>query len=152
MSYSARMLGEEHDLTAQEMNRALVKLGILTGEPGNYILTEKGLEYGIETYHNRGSGATSEYSHWVISYDESIKDILDITPELKQEVRREVIEHNKRKRQEREDATKEYYENRNSSEIEDNDLSGNLLSGIASFIFSVISAFFEGLFKKRKKR
>ena len=114
------MLGKEHDLTAQEMNRALVKLGILKGEPANYELTEKGWEYGDATYHNRGSGATSEYSHWVISYDESIKDILDITPELKQEVRREVIEHNKRKRQESEDATKEYYENRNSSEIEDN--------------------------------
>ena len=152
MSYSARMLGKEHDLTAQEMNRVLVKLGILKGEPGNYVLTEKGSEYGVETYHNRGSGATSEYSHWVISYDESIKDILDITPELKQEVRREVIEHNKRKRKEREDATKAYYENRNSSEIEDNDLGGNLLSGIASFIFSVISAFFEGLFKNRKKQ
>ena len=39
MQVSARILGQDYGLTAEEMNRVLVKLGFLEGTPGDYSLT-----------------------------------------------------------------------------------------------------------------
>jgi hypothetical protein len=39
MQVSARILGQDYGLNAQEMNRVLVKEGFLTGQPGDYSLT-----------------------------------------------------------------------------------------------------------------
>lgn len=52
MGVSARVLGEKFGLTAQEMNRVLVKFGVLEGTPGNYCLTELGKKYAtVKDYH-----------------------------------------------------------------------------------------------------
>lgn len=48
MQVSARILGQDYGLTAEEMNRVLVKLGFLKGSPGDYSLTEKAMQYAVE--------------------------------------------------------------------------------------------------------
>ena len=42
MKKSARILGQEFGLTAQEMNFVLKEEGYLEGEPGNYTVAEIG--------------------------------------------------------------------------------------------------------------
>jgi len=41
MQVSARILGQDYGLTAEEMNRVLVKQGFLQGIPGDYSVTQK---------------------------------------------------------------------------------------------------------------
>ena len=92
MPLSARLLGQEYKLNAQEMNRVLVKLGFLTGKPGNYELTEKGAIYAIERdFHSGNGGYPSCNRYWTTrTYDDSIKDALNITDDLIKEVRDEM--------------------------------------------------------------
>lgn len=91
MQVSARILGQEYGLTAQEMNRVLVKQGFLQGTPGDYSLTQKGLQYAEEKNFHRGTGGYACYNrYWTTrTFDDSIKDDLDVPPELINEVRGE---------------------------------------------------------------
>lgn len=92
MPVSARILGESYGLNAQEMNLALVKNGVLEGEPGAYRLTEKGKLYAHEKDNHRGPGGYSWYNRdWTtVSYDKAIKNELRITPAMKAEIREEL--------------------------------------------------------------
>lgn len=92
MQKSARILGQEYGMTAEEMNRALVKQGFLEGEPGDYRPTEKALKYVQEKDFHRGTGGYDHYNrYWTTrTFDESIMDELDITPEVKKEIREEL--------------------------------------------------------------
>lgn len=92
MQMSARILGQEYGLTAEEMNRVLVKLGFLKGFPGEYSLTEKALQYAVEQDYHRGTGGYSCYNrYWTTrTFDDSIKEVLDISTELISEVRGEL--------------------------------------------------------------
>lgn len=91
MQVSATVLGRKYGLTGQEMNRLLVKLGYLTGEPGYYDVTEKAAEYAVEKSFHRGCGGYSRYNrYWTTrTFDDSITQVLVITPELINEVRNE---------------------------------------------------------------
>lgn len=92
MQVSARILGEEYDLTAEEMNRVLVKQGFLQGAPGDYIPTQKGLPYIQEKDYHRGMGGYSCYNkYWTTrTFDDSIKEELNVSAELIREVRSEI--------------------------------------------------------------
>lgn len=92
MQVSARILGQDYGLTAEEMNRVLVKLGFLEGTPGDYSLTKKALQYAVEKDFHRGTGGYSCYNrYWTTrTFDDSIKEALDISPELISEVRDEI--------------------------------------------------------------
>lgn len=92
MQMSARILGREYGLTAEEMNRVLLKLGFLTGTPGDYSLTEKALPYAVEKYFHRGTGGYDFYNrYWTTrTFDDSIKEVLNVTTELISEVREEL--------------------------------------------------------------
>ena len=92
MQVSARILGQDYGLTAQEMNRVLAKLGFLTGSPGDYSPTAKALQYAVEKDFHRGTGGYACYNrYWTTrTFDDSIKDVLDVTPELIREVRSEL--------------------------------------------------------------
>lgn len=92
MQISATGLGREYGLTGQEMNLVIAKLGYLIGEPGSYAPTEKAQEYVREYDHHRGCGGSPWYNrYWETrSYDDSIKDKLNVTPELIQEARDEL--------------------------------------------------------------
>lgn len=91
MQVSARILGKDYGLTAEEMNRVLHKLGFLEGKPGDYSLTEKALQYGAEKNWHRGNGGYSQYNrYWTTrTFDDSIKKVLDsdISADLIKEVR-----------------------------------------------------------------
>lgn len=92
MQFSARILGRDYGLTAEEMNRVLVKLGFLKGLPGDYSLTEKAMQYAVEKDFHRGVGGYSYYNrYWTTrTFDDSIKEVLDISDELISEVRNEI--------------------------------------------------------------
>lgn len=92
MQVSARILGQDYGLTAEEMNRVLVKLEYLKGAPGDYSLTEKAIPYALEKNFHRGTGGYSCYNrYWTTrTFDDSIKEALDISTELIIEVRDEV--------------------------------------------------------------
>lgn len=92
MQVSARILGQDYGLNAQEMNRVLVKEGLLTGQPGDYSLTEKAMNFAKERNFHRGTGGYYWYNrYWTTRiFDDSIKELLNVTPELKEEVRNEI--------------------------------------------------------------
>lgn len=94
MVLTAKNLGAEYGLNAEEMNRVLVKLGFLTGTPGDYDLTPLGRQYAHTEYYHRGLGGYSMYNReWIIrKFDESIRAVLDVTSELKSEVRMEIAD------------------------------------------------------------
>lgn len=92
MKVSARILGQDYGLSAEEMNRVLVKLGFLKGSPGDYSLTEKAIQYAVEKDFHRGTGGYSCYNrYWTTRiFDDSIKEVLDVSAELISEVRDEI--------------------------------------------------------------
>ena len=89
MRKSARIMGQDYGLTAQEMNFVLREEGYLDGEPGSYSVTEKGLAYAVEEDHHRGTGGYSWYNrYWTTrTWDDSIQDEIEITDERKKEIR-----------------------------------------------------------------
>ena len=92
MQVSARIFGVDYGLTAQEMNRVLVKEGFLKGRAGDYSLTEKAVDFAKEQDFHRGTGGYSCYNrYWTTrTFDDSIKKVLNVTPKLKEEVRSEI--------------------------------------------------------------
>ena len=94
MQVSARILGRDYGLTAEEMNRVLVKQGFLQGMPGDYSVTQKALQYTAEKNFHRGTGGYASYNrYWTTrTFDDSIKNVLNVSSELICEVRREVAE------------------------------------------------------------
>lgn len=92
MQVSARILGQDYGLTAEEMNRVLVKQGFLQGTPGNYSLTQKALEYAVEKDFHRGTGGYACYNrYWTTrTFDDSIKEALNVSADLINEVRGEI--------------------------------------------------------------
>ena len=92
MQVSARVLGQDYGLTAEEMNRVLVKLGFLQGTPGDYSITQKALQFAQEKDFHRGTGGYACYNrYWTTrTFDDSIKNVLDVSAELINEVRGEI--------------------------------------------------------------
>lgn len=92
MQVSARILGQDYGVTGEEMNRILVKQGFLIGQPGNYSVSEKAQKYAIEKYFHRGTGGYSQHNrYWTTrTFDDSIKEALDVTPKLIKEVLKEL--------------------------------------------------------------
>lgn len=94
MQLSATELGKEYGLSGEEMNRVLVKLGYLMGDPGDYDVTIKGSPYAVTKNFHRGTGGYGYYNrYWnTRTFDDSIKDVLEVTKELVSEVRAEIEE------------------------------------------------------------
>ena len=95
------MLGERFGLSAQEMNHALKRLGLLDGSPGDYSVTEQGAPYALERDYHQGNGGYACYNaYWTTrSWDESILDQLDLSNEFLAETKREVAERRRLMRQ-----------------------------------------------------
>jgi len=94
MRKSARILGQEYGLTAQEMNFVLKEEGYLRGEAGEYTITDKGKPYAEEKDFHRGTGGYAHYNRdWTTRvWDESIKDELNVTSDKKEAARKAVAE------------------------------------------------------------
>nr|WP_308545932.1 hypothetical protein [uncultured Lachnoclostridium sp.] len=131
MGKSARMLGQEHGLTSQEMNYILKKEGYLEGEAGDYSITEKGAPYAEETDFHRGTGGYAHYNrYWTTrNWDESLTDVLDITEEMKEEARETTKENRKQKwdaiKAARRKADEEFLSRNNQMENEEDDEESN---------------------------
>lgn len=123
MKKSAKRLGEEFNLTAQEMNHLLKEEGFLSGEPGDYSPTEKAKEYLKEDHYHRGTGGYSHYNrYWTErNWDESIMDNIEIDADRKREIREAVslerkVRKEARQKEERE-KERHYYERENEQAI-----------------------------------
>lgn len=94
MRKSARILGQDYGLTAQEMNYVLKEKGFLDGSPGDYSVTEQGWPFAEEKDFHRGTGGYDHYNrYWTTrSWDESITNELDITDDLKHKARSAIAE------------------------------------------------------------
>jgi len=79
MGRSAQYIGRGMGKTAREVNALLLEHGYLEGGPGDYGLTDKGKQYGSETYHHRGTGGSQSYNRdWTVrTWDESIAEALN---------------------------------------------------------------------------
>lgn len=94
MGKSARILGADYGLTAQEMNQLLKDQGFLDGNPGEYFVTEKGAPFAKEIDFHRGTGGYAQYNrYWTErTWDESIKDVLDTSAQSQHIARAAVAE------------------------------------------------------------
>lgn len=101
MEKSARFLGYECGLSAEEMNVVLEKKGYLQGEPGNYEVTEKGSEFAHEKNFHRGCGGSPKYNaYWTTrTWKDGILDDMQITEDDKQEARETVSERRAARKQ-----------------------------------------------------
>ena len=100
MGKSARILGMDLHLTAEEMNELLKQNGLLEGEPGQYDVTETGKLYATERNEHRGTGGYSFYNRaWTIrTWDDSVIEAMDTSPEMIQKARDNVSERRKARR------------------------------------------------------
>lgn len=92
MRKSARILGYDFGLNAQEMNALLKQEGFLDGGPGAYSVTERGEPYADEQFNYRGTGGSIQYNPtWTTTtWDDSIMSELDVTDDTKQQIRQQV--------------------------------------------------------------
>lgn len=92
MQVSARILGQGYGLTAEEMNRVLVKKGFLQGSPGDYSVTQKVSQYAVENDFHRGTGGYACHNrYWTTrTFDDSVKEVIDVSADLINEVRNEI--------------------------------------------------------------
>lgn len=114
MSLSARRLGQEYGLTAEEMNVLLKEEGFLDGEPGDYYPTEKGRKFIYEKGDDNGYGGYAFRGWNWREWDESIMDELYVTVERKREIREKTSEQRRRHRAEKEAVSEEYWRNVNN--------------------------------------
>lgn len=77
MGKSARILGEDYGLNAQETNQMLKDQGFLDGDPGAYFVTAKGAQFANETDFHRGPGGYARYNcDWTQrTWDDSIVSV-----------------------------------------------------------------------------
>ncbi|WP_027628555.1 hypothetical protein [Ruminiclostridium cellobioparum] len=123
MRKSARSLGQDYGLTAQEMNFVLKEEGYLNGESGDYTVTEKGEKYAEERDYHRGTGGYAHYNrYWTTrTWNDEIQDEIDITEERIREIRQAIaLAKQKVNAQEEEYTAVEYYENSNENTSESN--------------------------------
>jgi hypothetical protein len=119
MYKSARILGYENGLTAQEMNQLMYNQGFLKGEPCNYELTEKAYKYAKQMEYHRGTGGYPSYNRtWIEkTYDDSIINELDLSIEeiikAKDQVKLRRIEQLKIRMEQRAEADRKFLEANN---------------------------------------
>ena len=150
MGDSARFLGRKYGLSAQEMNRLLYNEGYLEGEPGDYSVTEKGKPFAHETSYRYGPGGTSmRYNggYDIRTWDPSINDVLNVTPEMKQQAKDDVALRRRQQKEERENyyANMEYIRQPICECDEGNDVQPNLddLYGyVAGAILSAMGVYY----------
>lgn len=91
---SAQVLGHKLGLTAEEVNFALKEAGLLSGNPGAYGVTELGAKFAAEQHHHRCTGGYAHYNrHWETrTWDESVVDLLDLTADRMNQIRKSVAD------------------------------------------------------------
>lgn len=100
MRKSARYLGRDVGLNAEEMNVWLKEEGYLEGEPGDYRVTEKGHPYATQRHWETGSPNHAGYV--VTSWEEEILDEMGpLSPERRRELSDSVAANRAEKKRQR---------------------------------------------------
>lgn len=143
MYKSARILGQDYGLTAQEMNYALAQEGFLEGEPGDYHVTGKGEPYAHEQDHSSGNEASlAYYRQWgTRSWSEDVTDELGLDDERISEIRQGTAEESRLRREARQAAAEAAanpwptFESEEEEDVEVNPavVAGLLLGGVALY-------------------
>ncbi|WP_137772102.1 MULTISPECIES: hypothetical protein [unclassified Microbacterium] len=76
----AKEIGSEFGLNPRQANFLLQRMGILKGEPGAWLFTEKGADYATEVTRDNGHGGRAEKTWSNLFYDPRILD--EVTPDL----------------------------------------------------------------------
>jgi ribosomal protein L37AE/L43A len=153
MRKSARMLGQEHGLTSQEMNYILKKEGYLEGDASDYSVTDKGAPFAEETDFHRGPGGYAYYNRdWTTrKWDESLTDDLDITEEMKEEAKEAVKERRKQKQAEtkaaRRKADEEFLARNNQMENDEETTNAGLIPWKVLGLVGLLAAGGYGIYK-----
>lgn len=98
MGLSARRLGEKIGLTAEQTNTLLKESGFQKGNPGEYIVTEKGKKYVEEKSWDNGYGGWAARGYDYNEWDESIINKLDTSSENLQKIRDLTTQRRKERR------------------------------------------------------
>lgn len=101
MRKSARYLGRDVGLNAEEMNVWLKEEGYLEGEPGDYRVTEKGRPYATQRHWETGSPNHAGYvsTSWK---EEILNEIGPLSPERRRELSDSVAANRAEKKRQRE--------------------------------------------------
>ena len=102
MRKSARYLGRDVGLNAEEMNVWLKEEGYLEGEPGDYRVTEKGRPYAMQRHWETGSPNHAGYvsTSWK---EEILNEIGPLSPERRRELSDSVAANRAEKKRQREE-------------------------------------------------
>ena len=102
MRKSARYLGRDVGLNAEEMNVWLKEEGYLEGEPGDYRVTEKGRPYATQRHWETGSPNHAGYvsTSWK---EEILNEIGPLSPERRRELSDSVAANRAEKKRQREE-------------------------------------------------
>ena len=76
MKFSARLLGQMIGVTAKEMNLKLRDAGLLTGGPGNWIVTELGKKFSEIAGWDNGYGGYAARGYTYYKWDEKVLDLI----------------------------------------------------------------------------
>lgn len=150
LGLSATEIGSKIGARNTEVNRLLKDQGFLYGKPGEYGLTSKGEEYGVQRHHDDGWGGVA-YRDWEEThYDPSILDVLDSSPERLAKVRADISADRLTQRAEKEAAQDEYEANYQASkaarekadaqEEHDEAVQGLIVFGVVALVAIVIVA------------
>lgn len=102
MRKSARYLGRDVGLNAEEVNVWLKEEGYLEGEPGDYMVTEKGRPYATQRHWETGSPNHAGYvsTSWK---EEILNEIGPLSPERRRELSDSVAANRAEKKRQREE-------------------------------------------------
>lgn len=102
MRKSARYLGRDVGLNAEEVNVWLKEEGYLEGEPGDYRVTEKGRPYATQRHWETGSPNHTGYvsTSWK---EEILNEIGPLSPERRRELSDSVAANRAEKKRQREE-------------------------------------------------
>lgn len=102
MRKSARYLGRDVGLNAEEVNVWLKEEGYLEGEPGDYRVTEKGRPYATQRHWETGSPNHADYvsTSWK---EEILNEIGPLSPERRRELSDSVAANRAEKKRQREE-------------------------------------------------
>lgn len=153
MGLSSRRLGEIIGLTSEQTNTLLMEAGFQSGQPGDYIVTEKGKKYVEEKSWDNGYGGYAARGYSYNEWDESILDELNTKPENLEYIRDLTAERRRKRKEEGKHGNSD--NNYISNEIENDKDNNNdlvyIIVGIIGYAIIKIEKMIYNKIKFRKK-
>ena len=74
---SAGKIGKRLGMSARAVNKRLKEIGLIEGEPGNYVITKKGVEYGNIAFPKNSYGGYISCSNCYFVWDYRVIRLLN---------------------------------------------------------------------------